>query len=199
MAIQDSRILIKRSTTTGVVPTVPASNDHTDGTWIATDIYKGELFFNQADGVMFTRDDSGIVTVGGKSDSALYSASLTIASADVLQLNSTPLTIVSAQGVGTAIEVISASVKMVYNSVAYATNTTLELKMSGANTNLATLTNSLAATVESHKYLNISGTGTATATQIIENADLQVSVSIGDPTAGDSDITVYVLYRVITV
>lgn len=65
MATQDSRILIKRSTTTGVVPTIPPSNDHTDGTWIATDIYKGELFFNQADGIMFSRDDSGIITIGG--------------------------------------------------------------------------------------------------------------------------------------
>lgn len=65
MCTQDSRILIKRSTTTGIVPTVPSSNDHTDGTWIATDIYKGELFFNQADGIMFSRDDSGIITIGG--------------------------------------------------------------------------------------------------------------------------------------
>ena len=45
MATQDSRIKIKRSTITATVPTVPSSNDHTDGTWIATDIYKGELFF----------------------------------------------------------------------------------------------------------------------------------------------------------
>lgn len=65
MCTQDSRIKLKRSTVAGVVPTVPSSNDHTDGTWITTDIYKGELFFNQADGIMFSRDDSGIITIGG--------------------------------------------------------------------------------------------------------------------------------------
>jgi hypothetical protein len=59
--IQDSRILIKRSTTSGVVPTIPASNDHTDGTWLTTDIYKGELFINQADGKLWLRGDSGTV------------------------------------------------------------------------------------------------------------------------------------------
>ena len=59
MATQDSRIKLKRSTVTGAVPTVPSSNDHTDGTWIATDIYKGELFYNQADGAMVKRRQRG--------------------------------------------------------------------------------------------------------------------------------------------
>ena len=61
MNIQDSRILIKRSTITGVTPTIPTSSDHTDGSWITTDIYKGELFINMADSRVWTRVDSGIV------------------------------------------------------------------------------------------------------------------------------------------
>jgi len=63
--IQDSRILIKSSTVTGVEPTVPDTNDHTDGTWAITDIYKGEIFINQADGKVFTRVDSGIIELTG--------------------------------------------------------------------------------------------------------------------------------------
>jgi hypothetical protein len=43
------RNLIKRTNTTGEVPTIPVSNDHTDGTWISTDIYSGEFFINTAD------------------------------------------------------------------------------------------------------------------------------------------------------
>ena len=189
MATQDSRIKIKRSTITATVPTVPSSNDHTDGTWIATDIYKGELFFNQADGVLWSRDDNGVTCLGG-------SASLTIASADVLTLNSTPITIIGAVA-GYAIEVISASVKIDYNTTPYATNTTITLITSGATEPQAD--NSIDATVSRtgkfrHRYT--SGAST-TATQIITNADLQVSVDSGDPTAGDSDITVYVNYRLI--
>jgi hypothetical protein len=118
MATQDSRIKLKRSTVNSTVPTVPSSNDHTDGTWIATDIYKGELFYNQADGVLWTRGDSGIECIQG-------TAKLTIATADVLHLNTTPIEIVAAPGAGYAIEVISASMKMVYVSATYATNTSL--------------------------------------------------------------------------
>lgn len=125
----------------------------------------------------------------------LHSASLTIASADVLQLNSTPLTIVAAQGAGTAIEVISASVRLTYGSVQYATNTVLLLKTSGASepqvkwaqSILGASSNMLAKSIESPN----------TSSDMIENAGLQVSVSSGNPTAGDSDITVYVTYRVI--
>lgn len=189
MATQDSRILIKRTATSGVVPTVPSSSDHTDGTWVATDIYKGELFFNQADGVLWTRDDNGVNCIGG-------STSLTIANADVLQLNSTPLTIVPAVA-GYAIEVISASLKIDFNTTAYATNTMITLITSGATEPQAD--NDIDATVSRiGRFRNRSTSGVSvTATQIITNADLQVSVDLGDPTAGDSDITVYVHYRYI--
>ncbi len=57
------RMVVKTSATSGVIPTIPASDNHQDGSWIATDIYKGELFFNKADGLMFTRDDTGIKQV----------------------------------------------------------------------------------------------------------------------------------------
>jgi len=191
MATQDSRIKIKRSTVTATVPTVPSSNDHTDGTWIATDIYKGELFFNQADGVLWSRDDSGVICLGG-------SASLTIASADVLTLNTTPLTIVGAVA-GYAIEVVSASVKIDNPSAAYATNVGLELICSGATERQAVSNTALNASVTSVRRLAIDSTFAATDTQLIANADLLVQVPTGDPTSGDADITVFVNYRLIPV
>lgn len=61
--VEDKRILIKSSTVASVVPTVPASNDHTDGTWLTTDLYKGEVFINQADGKVYTRVASGIIQI----------------------------------------------------------------------------------------------------------------------------------------
>lgn len=69
--IQDARILIKRSTTTGEVPTVAPSNDHTDGTWDALDIYTGELFFNVADSKAWFRSNTAIIelaTLNGPTD-----------------------------------------------------------------------------------------------------------------------------------
>ncbi len=191
MATQDSRIKIKRSTVTATVPTVPSSNDHTDGTWIATDIYKGELFFNQADGVLWSRDDSGVVCLGG-------SASLTIASADVLTLNTTPLTIVGAVA-GYAIEVVSASVKIDNPGAPYATNVGIELICNGATERQAASLSALNASVTSVRRLAIDSTFSATDTQLIANADLLVQVPTGDPTGGDADITVFVNYRLIPV
>ena len=189
MATQDSRIKIKRSTVTATVPTVPSSNDHTDGTWIATDIYKGELFFNQADGVLWSRDDSGVVCLGG-------SASLTIASADVLTLNTTPMTIVGAVA-GYAIEVVSASVKIDSPGAPYATNVGLELICNGATVKQAVNLSALNASVTSVRRFSIGGSTGATDTQVIANADLLVQVPTGDPTGGDADITVFVNYRLI--
>jgi hypothetical protein len=190
MATQDSRIKLKRSTIAATVPTVPSSNDHTDGTWIATDIYKGELFYNQADGVLWTRGDSGIECIQG-------TAKLTIATADVLTLNTTPIEIVAAPGAGYAIEVISASMKMVYVSATYSTNTTLELITAGAtNRQAETQIKNSASTIR--RFADATTLGSATATQLLENAAVNVTVETGDPTAGDSDITVYVTYRIIT-
>lgn len=191
MATQDSRIKLKRSTIAATVPTVPSSNDHTDGTWIATDIYKGELFYNQADGVLWTRGDSGIECIQG-------TAKLTIASADVLTLNTTPITIVAAQGAGTVIEVLSAFVSIDFNTTAYATNVGLQVITSGADEPQFTSLTALNASVTSHRKLGVDSTFAATDTQIIENAALQVKVPTGNPTAGNSGITVYVTYRIIT-
>ena len=61
--------------------------------------------------------------------------------------------------------------------------------------------NSIDATVaRTGRFRHRSTSGiSATATQMMANADLQVSVDAGDPTAGDSDIEVFVLYRVIDI
>ena len=190
MATQDSRIKLKRSTIAATVPTVPSSNDHTDGTWIATDIYKGELFYNQADGVLWTRGDSGIECIQG-------TAKLTIASADVLTLNSTPIEIVAAPGAGYAIEVLNAVVSINFNTTPYATNIQLQLVNPSAS-NALFAQNTLDASVATRRFLTQQSPIGATDTQILENASLQVSVRTGNPTAGDSDITVYVTYRIIT-
>jgi hypothetical protein len=145
----------------------------------------------------------GTIKLGNLSDmkSALFCdvncASLTIASADVLQLNSTPLTIVAAQGAGTVIEVISASLKLDFNSVAYATNTQLQLLINGAAQYQIAFNNAVLST--SSDTFNSVGKLALAGTNIVENADLQVTVGTGDPTAGDSDITINVLYRIIAV
>ncbi len=61
MTTENKRLRIKRSTVALQAPTVPATTNHADGTWLVTDIYKGELFINLVDEKFYTRVDSGII------------------------------------------------------------------------------------------------------------------------------------------
>ena len=76
------RMIMKQSTVSGTKPTIPASDNHQDGSWLTTDIYKGEIFFNVADGIMWTRADidgtDTIITIDGYTD--IYAAVLNQAS-----------------------------------------------------------------------------------------------------------------------
>lgn len=63
--IEFKRRLLKRSTISGEYPTIPGSNDHTDGTWLDTDIYEGELFYNVPDNILYTREDTNIIVING--------------------------------------------------------------------------------------------------------------------------------------
>lgn len=58
---EQRRLILKRSNIPGTIPTVPAV-DNID-TFIATDIFKGELFYNIPDNILYTRDNTGIVIV----------------------------------------------------------------------------------------------------------------------------------------
>ena len=66
---ENKRIVVKRSTVSGVVPTIPSSAatdvyDHTAGGWLATDLYVGEFFMNTADDKLWFRSDNGINLLG---------------------------------------------------------------------------------------------------------------------------------------
>lgn len=52
------RIIIKKG---AGAPTIPSSADHRDGTWLATDIYEGELYLDTVAGLNYTRYGSTIV------------------------------------------------------------------------------------------------------------------------------------------
>lgn len=58
MANETRRIIIKKGAGT---PTIPSSSDHTDGTWLASDIYEGELYLDTTNGLNYTRYGSTIV------------------------------------------------------------------------------------------------------------------------------------------
>ena len=119
---------------------------------------------------------------------------ITLSSAQILLLFTTPQVLVPAQGVGKAIIVESVQMKLNYATTPYATNTTIKMVNPTGDQDYFLSSNVLPAVVSSlftMKQVN----GTA---KIVANEPFQLSVNTGNPTAGDSTIDVYVTYKIIT-
>ena len=121
---------------------------------------------------------------------------LEIPTASVLTLNSVPIELIAAPGAGFAVELISVSMKMVFNSVAYATNTKLRIITTGATQEQVEFHTAVLSSASS--TFNGISKASQSGTNLIENAAVNATVDVGDPTAGDSDITIYATYRIIT-
>lgn len=124
--------------------------------------------------------------------------SITISSAEMLALNSTPKEIVPAQGAGTVIEVISAFGKLNYGTTPYATNVDFEIINAGASVAQFGSSYFINGTVSKIDRFTNTGVAVVSNYNMVENAALNAKVRAGDPTAGDSDFEIFVLYRVIT-
>lgn len=162
----------------------------------ALTIADSDVFYFGQNGTEYQLPFSSIKAMFGN----VQAAELSIPTAQVLTLNGTPLDIVAAPGAGYAIEVISASFKLTYNSIAYATNTDFQIITDTATVaQRKVASGAINGTVTQHIILGDFPSPTATDTQIIENKSLKVQVPTGNPTAGNSGIKVYVLYRIITV
>ena len=190
MATQDSRIRIKRSTVALAQPTAAPSTDHTDGTWSVNDVYIGELSLNDADQRLYIRTTNGILEIatgGGE----LKRAQVTLTTAQVLALNSTPITIVA--GItGKEIQVVNASMHSKYNTTAYTTNTNMVLKASSAAAADIQARVGINETTDSLGSFDLLSTNL----NIVTGDALVVSVDGGNPKDGDSEIVVDVLYRI---
>jgi hypothetical protein len=116
----------------------------------------------------------------------IKTASVIITSAQVLQLNTTPIEIVPAV-TGVIHEVLSASVEIIYNSIAYTTNTNLIIMNQGSG-------KMFEGDVLGFVASSISNM-TPFLAQMYENVPVLVSVETNDPAAGNSDILVRVTYR----
>lgn len=150
-----------------------------------------DIIFTDTTGYTFSVSDVGI----------LRTAKLSIPSASVLTLNSSPVVIVSAPGVGKAIEVASFAAKLDFNTTAYtngAGSLRLQLIIDTATDEQSTIGSNFLSSPSSifRTVGSIIGNG---SDNMAENKDLLVSIEVGDPASGDSDITVYVSYRIIEI
>jgi len=146
-------------------------------------------------GYVLTSDTRGIATWQASGSGVIQSATVTLDSADIVSLHSSPVTIVPAQGSNTFIFVIGALYYMQYNSVAYTTDPTLRIQYADGNvinTNNNYLSfSSNAIGRKSTSDLNVSGSN------ISINSALQVTTPTSNPTSGNSTVKITVLYSVI--
>jgi hypothetical protein len=150
------------------------------------------MFYNEANDSLWTRGTNGIVHLGGR-------AKLVIPTAQVLTLNSVPVAFGLTVPSGYYTQVLGASASIVYNSAAYATNTQLQLTNGGAAA-LGTIGNNFLASTVSKTTTSYSPENpTAGQTQVLSATDVFVIARTGNPTAGDSDITVYLTYVLIKI
>lgn len=88
---QYSRLINHALTTAGQNFTVPVSNDHTDETWLASDLYIGEFGVNLTDDKVYVRTNNGILQIatGTASGSTASTAAVFVFNSPNIQIGST--------------------------------------------------------------------------------------------------------------
>lgn len=138
---------------------------------------------------------SDVVTQAKLAPSVLKFSDITITSAQVLALNTTPKELLAAPGAGFCYAIDSIYATIDFNSAAYSASTdALEIRYTnGAGAKPAELSNTfLEAAADARELAQ-----PASAIIPVENAAIVAVVPNADPTTGDSDIKVRVFYRVI--
>jgi hypothetical protein len=133
---------------------------------------------------------------GGNGCACVQAATLTLTSAQILALNSTPIEFGITPASGKYIRMISADATMDYQGTPYASNGKLQIRTVGATAYQASWTANgmLFGTVTRKVAGTLSSVTGATDTQLITDADLEAYVDSGNPTAGDSPVTITILY-----
>lgn len=139
--------------------------------------------------------NNGLIT----SEGAILSFEKVINSADVLTMFTTPIQLIPAVN-GYAIQLLSLSTRVVFNTTAYASNTTLNFLTDTATTYQFRSANVLNATLD-RTYIGWGNGGSAVAgtTQLIANKDIMITTEGGNPTSGNSNLLIKGTYKIITI
>ena len=129
-------------------------------------------------------------------NSTVTEAVVTLTSAQILALNTTPRTLVAAGWAWTIIDVESITASLDYWTAAYATNTTLEFRYTNASWAKVSADMTAVLTATADKLTTVKAVTTALVP--VANAAVVVNVATGNPITGDSPVTFIVRYKVIT-
>jgi hypothetical protein len=145
-------------------------------------------------GYVLTSDVSGNATWQVSGTGAVQIAEVTLSSAQILSLHTTPITLVAAQGANTVIAPIRYITYYDYNSISYTTETTLIVQLGGVTQ--TTFFSVLSLSSDALFFGNPSNTSQQAPIPQI-NGDLTITTPTSNPTAGNGTVKIRVLYSVI--
>ncbi len=127
-----------------------------------------------------------------ENEGKIFTKSITLTNAQILALNTTPITVVPATGkTKEAIVPLSAVMSYTYSTAAYATNTQLDLIHAGGSVAaMSTDISQSASTVAS--FVPYSDSTPASGNNLVANAALTAKVATGDPTGGNAGASIKV-------
>ena len=139
--------------------------------------------------------DVPAVSVRGKA-LKVYTKKVTLSSAQVLALFTTPIALVDAPGAWFAILVHRVTGAVDYNSAAYATNTTQEVRYTNGAGTKVTADFTALVTATADKFVSVGGIEAATT--LTENAAVVVCNATGNPATGNSPVSFTVDYSIVS-
>jgi hypothetical protein len=119
---------------------------------------------------------------------------VSLSAAQILSLNSSPVQLVAAPGANKVVQVLSVLFKYTFVSAAYATNTTLQIKL-GSDVYVAVGS----VISETHTFWEGIIPFDFVSAADIANQPVTITVQTGNPTAGNSTLKVYLSYRIFDV
>lgn len=189
-----------RSSTAGVVKIFEDTDNGTNFSAFTVGSQAGDITYTLPTAAPSTNGQVlSSTTAGAMSwvDAQTLSTTVTISSAEILNSNSSPKTLIAAPGAGKIIEVISANAFFDYNSTPYATNTNMFIGYGSAINVHSTAITLIPGTADNFGkvILDVGGYAISTA---YDNKALIIYTDSGNPTAGDSTMKVFITYRIIT-
>jgi hypothetical protein len=139
---------------------------------------------------------SGAVTSAKIDSGVLQVATVEVTSAELLAINATPKTLVAAQGAGTIIEFVSATLFLDYGTAAYANNGILGVYETNASGTVVSDTIALADFLAKTADTYVAVQALSADTGLNDNVPLVLTQATGESITGDSPVTVKITYRV---
>lgn len=133
------------------------------------------------------------VIVEGINKGNIRTSTTSLAAADILSLNSTPVEIIPNPGVGKAINIIDVNAKLTFVSGAYAANTELDIIYAGQS---AEVLKNITLLPSGSTLFDTFITGSQS--KLIDNVAVQVKALSGNPTTGNGTLKIYAVYEIIT-